>query len=1185
MMKDARVSKLLILIFWILAAPIISVMAQSQFPAGTASVGTSGNTDNGDRDGTVVFFFEIPDTGPSPIYFAINDPGITGTASLFDQNGTGTSYWYVLGGLGALSDPSSQKLTYSPYPSTEPLAGTLLWSQSWASGTGTGWNYTTAIPLNSGEHIGNKYYFKLVLQVTPGSTGKNAFQADVSSTNGSITAIAGAKSFAFSWSPVMSTNGSSGPEFNFYPFVPSNATGNITVNNWDIDNTTMITNSFFNKSGVLQGAPAIGGGSAIGSTNYSIGSEVNGSWRWQVQGQSGVTQNDLAEVWFTNGSTLLRTYSSFVGAQSADHIILTYNGGTLPVNGSGTVTVQAVDASGNPQLFSTKVWITTNSGTAMLTAASNTATSLPAAGALVVTDGNGLATVSITDSAAETVTVSALSDGTGGSDILASPASNNTVNLTFTSSAPTLTSASVSNITTAGNYTLPSITINANGGTVLQATNLYIRVPSSLSTVFNTGSTPAYSSSPAGKVSSVNFVNSSTLRLVLASDFSGTDTITINNNLQLSVSTNTVSSGSLELSFDGGSTYPVKDSLGSPSISINTAGTFTWSGGGANDNWTTAANWSGGVVPPANADVVIPTGMPRQPVINTAISPVNNITIESGMTLTTGAYGITINGSATVNGTINGGSGILVFAGNVIGTGTVTASSTNTYIGGNFTVSNFNANGGTLVLNGSVNQIVNGYGINHFNNIEINKSAGTVSLGSNWIVDGNLTITKGSLFANTSSITILGNLIRNSGTLAMGGNSLSVAGNVSYTAGSLTSTGTITLNGSSGAQSVNLTGGTIQNVTVENSFGTAPQVQMTNTAAFTWNGDLILTQGTLRLANFTQTIGGNVSGAGTLDASAITGANTLTVGGYIGTNGTPLETFSAPAGTSVSVGTNWNVTSFTHNGGTVIFTGTGTIYSGNTYNNLIFNSTGFFLVSTPLNINNNLTVTNSNGVTFQSTVTAPTVTLTNTTGTIDFQGAVTATSLTTAAQGYNVRFRNGGSITNAVTFSNTGSLTIDAGFTFTGGVTKTVGVKSLGGTIATGGGAGQNINLGTAGNITLTANTTLSSGSGAITLFDIPGPANCNLVLSGSGTNTLGAVNLGSGTLDLSGLTGGSTTVNGGLTAQALSTPAAAVNLAFNAGAGVQTSTITNAVTFSNTGTLTLGNAAGDSITFTGGVV
>jgi hypothetical protein len=83
-------AKILILLFWMSLAPIISVMAQSQFPAGTASVGTSGNTDNGDLDGTVVFFFEIPDTAGTPIYFAINDPGVTGTAALLDQNGTGT---------------------------------------------------------------------------------------------------------------------------------------------------------------------------------------------------------------------------------------------------------------------------------------------------------------------------------------------------------------------------------------------------------------------------------------------------------------------------------------------------------------------------------------------------------------------------------------------------------------------------------------------------------------------------------------------------------------------------------------------------------------------------------------------------------------------------------------------------------------------------------------------------------------------------------------------------------------------------------------------------------------------------------------------------------------------------------------------------------------------------------------
>ncbi len=42
----------------------------------------------------------------------------------------------------------------------------------------------------------------------------------------------------------------------------------------------------------------------------------------------------------------------------------------------------------------------------------------------------------------------------------------------------------------------------------------------------------------------------------------------------------------------------------------------------------------------------------------------------------------------------------------------------------------------------------------------------------------------------------------------------------------------------------------------------------------------------------------------------------------------------------------------------------------------------------------------------------------------------------------------------------------------------------------------------------------------------------------------------------------------------------AAYNVAINGSGG----TITNAVTFSNTGTVTLGDASGDSITFTGGV-
>lgn len=74
-----------------------------------------------------------------------------------------------------------------------------------------------------------------------------------------------------------------------------------------------------------------------------------------------------------------------------------------------------------------------------------------------------------------------------------------------------------------------------------------------------------------------------------------------------------------------------------------------------------------------------------------------------------------------------------------------------------------------------------------------------------------------------------------------------------------------------------------------------------------------------------------------------------------------------------------------------------------------------------------ITITNSGGTTFSSTVNATTVTLTNTTGTIAFDGALTATTLGTANQAYNLAINaSTGTITNAITFSNTGTLALGA---------------------------------------------------------------------------------------------------------------------------------------------------------------
>jgi fibronectin-binding autotransporter adhesin len=94
--------------------------------------------------------------------------------------------------------------------------------------------------------------------------------------------------------------------------------------------------------------------------------------------------------------------------------------------------------------------------------------------------------------------------------------------------------------------------------------------------------------------------------------------------------------------------------------------------------------------------------------------------------------------------------------------------------------------------------------------------------------------------------------------------------------------------------------------------------------------------------------------------------------------------------------------------------------------------------ATPLNL---LRVINSAGATFQSTVAATTVTLTATTGTIEFDGGLTASTLNTAVAGYALSILGGCDITAAATLSNTGTIALGNLATdillFRGGLTAT----------------------------------------------------------------------------------------------------------------------------------------------------
>ncbi len=169
---------------------------------------------------------------------------------------------------------------------------------------------------------------------------------------------------------------------------------------------------------------------------------------------------------------------------------------------------------------------------------------------------------------------------------------------------------------------------------------------------------------------------------------------------------------------------------------------------------------------------------------------------------------------------------------------------------------------------------------------------------------------------------------------------------------------------------------------------------------------------------------------------------------------------------------------------------------------------------------NTLTVTDSGGTTFSSTVSATTVALTNTTGTIQFSGGLTATTLTAAANAYTVSLLGStNTVTNLVTFNNTGGLTLGNGgdvFNFNGGLVSTASTTTINGTVnttdddvtlgvvtlsgtadidTTGGAAGDilisstiatggnalNLDAGAAGNVTLSGAVT---GGGAMTVRD-----------------------------------------------------------------------------------------------------
>jgi|GEM_PF-566523 len=311
--------------------------------------------------------------------------------------------------------------------------------------------------------------------------------------------------------------------------------------------------------------------------------------------------------------------------------------------------------------------------------------------------------------------------------------------------------------------------------------------------------------------------------------------------------------------------------------------------------------------------------------------------------------------------------------------------------------------------------------------------------------------------------------------------------------------------------------------------------------------------------------------------------------------------------------------------------------AGGAASNLTFNTTGTAAVTGTVGTDiGTLTVTNSGGTTFGSTVDAGTIAITDSAAgtTVAFQGNTNATTGMSAGAGtgaYNVSMTGGtNTIAGATTFANTGSVAFgDGGDTlnFTGGVTHTAGANTINGNITGNGITLDNNALGTTiqGNSILDGNgsgitlgdtvinngDTLTLGAGdadAITVDNVAGVAGgaaSNLTFNTTGTaavtgtvgtdiGTLTVTNSGGttfggavggvgdrvGTVALTDTTG-TITFGGNLYATSLTAAngAGGYGVALNGG----TTDITNAVAFNNTGNVAFGNG-GDSLNFAAGV-
>lgn len=475
------------------------------------------------------------------------------------------------------------------------------------------------------------------------------------------------------------------------------------------------------------------------------------------------------------------------------------------------------------------------------------------------------------------------------------------------------------------------------------------------------------------------------------------------------------------------------------------ADSYTWSGGGGNDDWSTGANWTDGVPPASAADTFLEfDGSTRLTPNTDAAWDLGSITFNSGA----GAFTLT---GTTINLAESG-----TVANNSANTQTITNSSVN--LPG---VSTWDTSGGDLF----VSSVITGNPEFFFQTGSVVKTgAGTLTFaGANTygegttVRSGTLAIVSGGVINNTSAVVAVGESSGDVGAIVIDGGELRTQ---SFIIGDGGSTGSVIMN--------------------DGVFDSSSQVLIGGGFAGAGVGSF-------------EVHGGNLSSFGTIFIGyAGTGSMTMTGGTLVSQNG-------------ISVGANDGTGTFNVSGGSLTFDGGTSISAGSSLT--ISGSTSYTLagmyVDGELTINGGVvTGTSQGGIGSGGQVGVVTVnggTWTQTgemfiglggTGTLNVNGGYVSTTNTLTADTLIGVFGNGIVNVSSGTWAHGGNLSVGGydymGMPFggTGTIAVSGGLMDVSGTLFLGNGSG-------------TGTLTISGSSGN------RGVVSANSVVAGTGTATL----------------------------------------------------------------------------------